>query len=160
MATKPAATGLKKKKVKRNVPAGVVHIKASFNNTIITFTDVNGDVVAWSGTKGLFGNVATIGVKDIRYNERMTSAYYGKTTSAMDVISGKADKVDNALKNAPHTAQDVSATEWNHKYTREQAAYPVASLRQFKFWPTISRIDNPYGDRNLMCACPPLSEYE
>jgi glycine dehydrogenase len=77
-----------------------------------------------------------------------------------DVISGKADKVDNALKNAPHPAQDVSATEWNHKYTREQAAYPVASLRQFKFWPTISRIDNPYGDRNLICACPPMSDYE
>ena len=58
MATKPAATGLKKKKVKRNVPAGVVHIKASFNNTIITFTDVNGDVVAWSssGSKGYKGS--------------------------------------------------------------------------------------------------------
>ena len=58
MATKPAATGLKKKKVKRNVPAGVVHIKASFNNTIITFTDVNGDVVAWSssGSKGFKGS--------------------------------------------------------------------------------------------------------
>ncbi|MBM3750576.1 MAG: aminomethyl-transferring glycine dehydrogenase [Acidimicrobiia bacterium] len=77
-----------------------------------------------------------------------------------DVISGKSDKVDNALKNAPHTAQDVSATEWTHKYTREQAAYPVASLRQHKFWPTISRIDNPYGDRNLVCACPPMSDYE
>ena len=77
-----------------------------------------------------------------------------------DVISGKADKVDNALKNAPHTAQDVSADEWSHKYTRAQAAYPVPSLRQHKFWPAISRIDNPYGDRNLVCACPPMSEYE
>jgi len=77
-----------------------------------------------------------------------------------DIISGKSDKLDNALKNAPHTAQDVSATEWNHRYTREQAAYPVASLRQHKFWPTISRIDNPYGDRNLVCACPPMSDYE
>jgi len=58
MATKPAATGAKKKKVKRNVPAGVVHIKASFNNTLITFTDVNGDVVAWSssGSKGFKGS--------------------------------------------------------------------------------------------------------
>ncbi len=58
MATKPAATGIKKKKVKRNVPAGVVHIKASFNNTLITFTDVNGDVVAWSssGSKGFKGS--------------------------------------------------------------------------------------------------------
>jgi glycine dehydrogenase len=76
------------------------------------------------------------------------------------VIDGTSDKVDNPLKNAPHTAQDVSADEWNHKYTRTQAAYPVASLRQHKFWPTISRIDNPFGDRNLVCACPPMSEYE
>jgi glycine dehydrogenase len=77
-----------------------------------------------------------------------------------DVISGKADKTDNPLKNAPHPAQDVTADEWPHAYTRAQAAYPVPSLRHHKFWPTISRIDNPYGDRNLMCACPPLSEYE
>ncbi len=77
-----------------------------------------------------------------------------------DVISGKADKADNPLKHAPHPAMDVAADEWPHAYTRAQAAYPVASLRQHKFWPTISRIDNPYGDRNLMCECPPVSEYE
>jgi len=76
------------------------------------------------------------------------------------VASGKADPKDNVLKNAPHTAQDVSANEWPHPYTREQAAYPVKSLRAHKFWPTVSRIDNPYGDRNLMCACPPIEEYE
>jgi glycine dehydrogenase len=76
------------------------------------------------------------------------------------VIDGTADKIDNPLKNAPHPAQDVAADEWTHKYTREQAAYPVPSLRHHKFWPTISRIDNPYGDRNLMCACPPLEDYE
>ncbi len=77
-----------------------------------------------------------------------------------DVITGKLDKTDNPLKNAPHPAQDVTATDWPHKYSREQAAYPVASLRHFKFWPAISRIDNPYGDRNLVCACPPISDYE
>ena len=76
------------------------------------------------------------------------------------VASGKADPKNNVLKNAPHTAQDVSATEWPHPYTREQAAYPVASLRARKFWPTVSRIDNPYGDRNLVCACPPIEAYE
>ena len=92
--------------------------------------------------------------------DRFCDAMIAIHGEVQDVISGKADKFDNALKNAPHPAQDVSATEWNHKYTREQAAYPVASLRQFKFWPTISRIDNPYGDRNLVCACPPMSEYE
>jgi glycine dehydrogenase len=76
-----------------------------------------------------------------------------------DVASGAADPKDNVLKNAPHTAEDVTATEWTHPYTREQAAYPVADLRQRKFWPTVSRIDNPFGDRNLMCACPPIESY-
>jgi glycine dehydrogenase len=75
------------------------------------------------------------------------------------VIDGRADATDNVLKNAPHTAQDVTADEWTHPYTREQAAYPVASLRVRKFWPAVARIDNPYGDRNLMCACPPIDEY-
>ena len=75
------------------------------------------------------------------------------------VADGRADRDDNVLKNAPHTAEDVSADEWPHPYSRQQAAYPVASLRRRKFWPAVSRIDNPYGDRNLFCSCPPLSEY-
>ena len=75
------------------------------------------------------------------------------------VATGAADPKDNALKNAPHTAEDVSADEWTHAYTRQQAAYPVPSLHARKFWPTVSRIDNPYGDRNLMCVCPPLEAY-
>ena len=75
------------------------------------------------------------------------------------VANGTADTRDNVLKNAPHTAEDVSADEWTHAYTREQAAYPVPGLRHRKFWPTVSRIDNPYGDRNLMCLCPPIEEY-
>jgi len=75
------------------------------------------------------------------------------------VADGKSDPKDNALKNAPHTAEDVTASDWHHAYSREEAAYPVASLRARKFWPPISRIDNPYGDRNLMCLCPPIEEY-
>ena len=75
------------------------------------------------------------------------------------VADGRADSKDNVLKNAPHTAEDVSATDWSHPYSREEAAYPVASLRARKFWPAVSRIDNPYGDRNLMCMCPPVEEY-
>jgi glycine dehydrogenase len=75
------------------------------------------------------------------------------------VADGRVDARNNVLKNAPHTAEDVSATNWPHPYSREQAAYPVASLRARKFWPAVSRIDNPYGDRNLMCACPPIEEY-
>jgi glycine dehydrogenase len=75
------------------------------------------------------------------------------------VADGKSDPKDNALKNAPHTAEDVTASDWHHAYSREEAAYPVASLRVRKFWPPVSRIDNPYGDRNLMCLCPPIEEY-
>jgi glycine dehydrogenase len=75
------------------------------------------------------------------------------------VAEGRADARDNVLKNAPHTAEDVAADEWTHPYSREQAAYPVPGLRHRKFWPAVSRIDNPYGDRNLMCLCPPIEEY-
>jgi len=75
------------------------------------------------------------------------------------VADGTADPKDNVLKNAPHTAADVTADDWRHPYSREQAAYPVASLRARKFWPAVSRIDNPYGDRNLVCACPPIEAY-
>jgi glycine dehydrogenase len=64
-----------------------------------------------------------------------------------------ADIKDNVLKNAPHTAAMVSANVWSHPYPREEAAYPVPGLRDFKFWPAVGRIDNPYGDRNLVCAC-------
>ena len=73
-----------------------------------------------------------------------------------DVVSGRADKVDNLLKNAPHTAEAVSATEWPHGYSREEAAFPLPFVREKKFWPSVGRIDNPYGDRNLFCSCPPL----
>ena len=75
------------------------------------------------------------------------------------VAEGRADARDNVLKNAPHTAEDVTANEWTHPYGREEAAYPVPALRARKFWPAVSRIDNPYGDRNLMCACPPVEAY-
>ena len=73
-----------------------------------------------------------------------------------DVMSGRADKADNPLKNAPHTAEAVSATEWPHTYSREEAAFPLPFVRERKFWPSVGRIDNPYGDRNLFCSCPPL----
>lgn len=92
--------------------------------------------------------------------DRFCDAMIGIWSEVQAVIDGTADKIDNPLKNAPHPAEDVAADEWTHKYTRAQAVYPVPSLRQHKFWPTISRIDNPFGDRNLVCACPPLSDYE
>jgi glycine dehydrogenase len=71
----------------------------------------------------------------------------------------RADREDNPLKHAPHTAAVVTADEWTHKYTREQAAYPLKSLVERKYWPPVGRADNAYGDRNLMCSCVPVSEY-
>jgi glycine dehydrogenase len=75
------------------------------------------------------------------------------------VEQGQADPLDNALKHAPHTTADLAA-EWQHAYSREQAAYPVKGLYQNKFWAPVSRIDNVYGDRNLVCSCPPPGAWE
>jgi glycine dehydrogenase len=76
-----------------------------------------------------------------------------------DVLTGKADRRDNVLKNAPHTAAAVTASDWPHPYPREQAAYPLPFVRANKVWPSVGRIDNPYGDRNLFCMCPPVETY-
>jgi len=70
------------------------------------------------------------------------------------VERGEWDPIDNPLKNAPHTLNDVVSSEWGHPYSREEAAWPVSSLRQDKYWAPVSRVDNVYGDRNLFCACP------
>jgi len=76
-----------------------------------------------------------------------------------DVIAGRAEARDNVLKNAPHTAAAVAASDWPHPYSREQAAFPLPWVRAKKFWPSVGRIDNPYGDRNLFCSCPPVEEF-
>ncbi len=74
------------------------------------------------------------------------------------IEEGRSDRKDNPLKNAPHPAAALVA-EWNHPYTREEAVFPVAWVRERKFWPHVARIDNVYGDRNLVCLCPPVEEY-
>ena len=66
---------------------------------------------------------------------------------------GKVDKADNLLKNAPHSAQMVISDEWKHSYSRSEAAYPLAFVQDSKFWPAVGRVDNTFGDRNLICAC-------
>ena len=76
------------------------------------------------------------------------------------VLDGDADPVDNVLKNAPHTAREATADEWSHAYSRETAVYPVDFIRANKIWPSVGRIDNAYGDRNLICSCPPIEAYE
>ncbi|MDH0096633.1 aminomethyl-transferring glycine dehydrogenase [Pseudomonas sp. GD04158] len=75
------------------------------------------------------------------------------------VEQGRLDKDDNPLKNAPHTALELVG-EWHHAYSREQAVYPVASLIEAKYWPPVGRVDNVYGDRNLVCACPSIEAYQ
>ena len=75
------------------------------------------------------------------------------------IVSGKVDRVDNVLKNAPHTAEAIAAADWSHSYSREEAAFPLPFVRTNKFWPSVGRIDNPYGDRNLFCSCPPLEAF-
>jgi glycine dehydrogenase len=76
------------------------------------------------------------------------------------IVEGVADPKDNVLKNAPHTADEVTSDEWTHPYSRQQAAFPLPYLRVSKVWPSVARIDNPYGDRNLICACPPIEAYQ
>jgi glycine dehydrogenase len=76
-----------------------------------------------------------------------------------DVVTGRADRADNVLTQAPHTAAAVSATTWTHPYSREEAAYPLPYVRAHKFWPAVGRVDNPFGDRNLVCTCPPIEAY-
>jgi glycine dehydrogenase len=77
-----------------------------------------------------------------------------------EVEEGKADRENNVLKHAPHTAAVITADEWTRPYSRQKAAYPLPFVRDAKFWPTVSRIDNAYGDRNLVCSCLPVEAYE
>ncbi len=91
--------------------------------------------------------------------DRFCEAMIAIREEARAIEEGRMDKLDNPLKNAPHTAAVVMADGWNRKYSREQAAFPLPWVRDHKFWPHVGRIDNPYGDRNLVCTCPPLSAY-
>ena len=75
------------------------------------------------------------------------------------VEEGRADRADNVLKHAPHTAAAVTRDDWKHVYSREHAAYPVPALRDAKYWPPVARVDNVYGDRNLFCSCIPMEDY-
>ncbi len=90
-----------------------------------------------------------------RFCDAMISIY----NEIKDIENGLSDINDNVLKNAPHTAFSVITDEWKHKYSREKAAYPVEWTRKNKFWPSVGRINNAYGDRNLVCSCSPVSDY-
>lgn len=92
--------------------------------------------------------------------DRFISALNSIFTEIKDVEEGKVDKLDNVLKNAPHTAQTICANEWNHSYQRETAAYPLDWVRESKYWVPVGRVDNAWGDRNLICTCGSPEEYE
>jgi glycine dehydrogenase len=91
--------------------------------------------------------------------DRFCEALIAIRREIQDVLDGRADPKDNVLKNAPHTASEVASDEWTHPYSREQAAFPLPWVRAKKIWPVVARIDNPYGDRNLVCTCPPVEAF-
>jgi glycine dehydrogenase len=92
--------------------------------------------------------------------DRFCDAMISIRAEIQQVELGLLDREDNPLRNAPHTAASVLADDWTHKYTREQAAFPAPWTREHKFWPSVGRVDNAYGDRNLVCACPPMDVYQ
>jgi glycine dehydrogenase len=91
--------------------------------------------------------------------DRFCDAMIAIREEARAVERGEIDKLDNPLKNAPHTMEMVIASEWKHPYSREVAAFPAPWTRERKFWPHVARIDNAYGDKNLVCSCPPIESY-
>jgi glycine dehydrogenase len=97
--------------------------------------------------------------ESIQELDRFCEAMLAIREEIAEIERGKADRTNNVLKNAPHTATQIARAEWNHPYTREQAAFPTAFTREAKFWPSVARINNVLGDRNLICACPPIDDY-
>ncbi len=91
--------------------------------------------------------------------DRFCDALISIREEITEIETGAADQQDNVLKNAPHTVEMVTQSDWCHPYSREKAAFPKPWVRDAKFWPAVARINEVYGDRNLMCACPPLDEY-
>lgn len=91
--------------------------------------------------------------------DRFCEAMLSIRNEIRELEMGLADMNDNVLKNAPHTLADIVTEEWNHPYSREKAVYPAAYVRQRKFWPSVNRINNTHGDRNLICVCPPMEMY-
>jgi glycine dehydrogenase len=92
--------------------------------------------------------------------DRFCDAMIAIRAEIAEIEAGKADRVNNVLHHAPHTAEIIMSDNWNRPYSREKAAYPLPYIRHAKFWPTVSRIDNAFGDRNLVCSCLPVEMYE
>jgi glycine dehydrogenase len=91
--------------------------------------------------------------------DRFCAAMIAIRSEIAEVVAGKADRKDNVLKHAPHTAKAVVTSDWARNYSREKAAYPLPWVRDNKFWPSVARVDNVYGDKHLICSCPPIESY-
>jgi len=91
--------------------------------------------------------------------DRFIDAMIAIRSEIDEIASGRADKKENVIKFAPHTAKAVVSSDWNRSYSRERAAYPLPWVRENKFWPAVARVDNVYGDKNLICSCPPIESY-
>jgi glycine dehydrogenase len=91
--------------------------------------------------------------------DRFCDAMIAIREEIREIETGAADRKDNLLKNAPHTQSRVTADEWTHPYSRERAAFPAEWTRDSKFWPAVARVESAYGDRNLICSCPPADAY-
>ena len=92
--------------------------------------------------------------------DRFCDALLSIKTEIDEVANGVADPENNVLKNAPHTEYAVLNDNWDRPYSREKAAYPIGFVRENKFWPAVARVDNAYGDRNLVCSCLPVDAYQ
>ncbi|RZV45584.1 MAG: glycine dehydrogenase (aminomethyl-transferring), partial [Acidimicrobiia bacterium] len=92
--------------------------------------------------------------------DRFCDAMLAIRAEIEDVEAGRIEVEDSPLRHAPHTAYAISSEEWDRPYTREQGGFPVPYLRESKYWPPVGRIDHKYGDRNIMCACPPIESYQ
>jgi glycine dehydrogenase len=92
--------------------------------------------------------------------DRLCEALILIRAEIQDIVDGRQPQTNNLLKNAPHTASSVTTSEWSRPYSREQAVFPAPWVRNNKFWPSVSRVDEAYGDRNLVCSCPPIESYQ
>ena len=92
--------------------------------------------------------------------DRFCEAMLEIRSEIRDIETGVSDRVRNPLKNAPHTAEILLSDDWSEGYSRTKAAYPSDWVKDNKFWPPVSRVDNAFGDRNLVCSCPPIEDYQ
>merc|ERR1719223_672123 len=97
--------------------------------------------------------------EDLAEVDRFCDAMIAIRAEIQAVVDGTVDPKNNVLKNAPHTSLMVTDDNWDFPYTREQAAFPTPQMKANKFWPSVARVDNVYGDRNLVCSCPPMDDY-